>query len=87
MADTRRAQARTEAVATELARNADNARGRADAIERTLRDLGGLPALVGPMVGRATAVLKALAEQAQPFEEALLPTSPSNTSCSTAPGI
>ncbi|NKR49349.1 ferritin-like domain-containing protein [Rhodococcus hoagii] len=72
LADTRRAQARTEAVATELARNADNARGRADAIERTLRDLGGLPALVGPMVGRATAVLKALAEQAQPFEEALL---------------
>lgn len=72
LADTRRTQARTEAVATELARNADNARGRADAIERALRELGGLPALVGPLIGRATAVVKTLAEQGQPFDEALL---------------
>ncbi|QCQ93753.1 ferritin-like domain-containing protein [Rhodococcus sp. SGAir0479] len=72
VAETRRAQARTEAVATELAENADNARGRAEAIERSLRDLGGLPALVGPLLGRAAAAVKALTEQAQPFEEALL---------------
>lgn len=72
VADTRRAQARTEAVATELAENAENARGRADAIERALRDLGGLPPLVGPLLGRAAAAMKTLAEQAQPFDEALL---------------
>lgn len=72
VAGTRRAQARTEAVATELARNADNARGRADAIEQALRELGGLPDLVGPLFGRAAAAIKTLAEQAQPFDEALL---------------
>lgn len=72
VADTRRTQARTEAVADELARNATNARGRADAIERALRELGGLPALVGPLLGRAAAAVKALTEQAQPFDEALL---------------
>jgi len=72
VADARRAQARTEAVATELARNADNARGRADAIERALRELGGLPALVGPWLGRAAAAVKTMTEQAQPFDEALL---------------
>jgi len=72
VADARRAQARTEAVATELARNADNARGRADAIERALRELGGLPALVGPLLGRAAAAVKTMTEQAQPFDEALL---------------
>lgn len=72
VADARRAQARTEAVATELARNAENARGRADAIERALRELGGLPALVGPLLGRAAAAVKTMTEQAQPFDEALL---------------
>ncbi|PTR32348.1 hypothetical protein C8K36_1011400 [Rhodococcus sp. OK519] len=72
VADTRRTQARTEAVATELAQNADNARGRADAIERALRELGGLPALVGPLLGRAAAAVKTMTEQAQPFDEALL---------------
>lgn len=72
VADTRRAQARTDAVATELARNADNARGRADAIERALRELGGLPAHVGPLLGRAAAAIKTMTEQAQPFDEALL---------------
>ncbi|MFM1722405.1 ferritin-like domain-containing protein [Rhodococcus sp. PAM 2766] len=72
VADARRAQARTEAVATELARNAENARGRADAIERALRELGGLPALVGPWLGRAAAAVKTMTEQAQPFDEALL---------------
>ncbi|QKT11701.1 ferritin-like domain-containing protein [Rhodococcus sp. W8901] len=72
VADTRRAQARTEAVATELARNADNARDRTDAIERALRELGGLPDLVGPLLGRAASAVKTVTEQAQPFDEALL---------------
>lgn len=72
VAETRRAQARTDAVATELTENADNARGRADDIEQALRDLGGMPALVGPLLGRAAAAVKAMTEQAQPFDEALL---------------
>ncbi len=72
IADTRRAQARTEAVATELTENADNARGRADNIERALRELGGRPSLVAPLLGRAAAAFKTVTEQMQPFDEALL---------------
>lgn len=71
-AQTRTAQARTEAVRTELAQNASNGRDRADAIESALRDLGGLPDVVGPLVGRTLALFKTLGEQAQPFDEALL---------------
>ncbi len=72
VAETRIAQARTEAVGRELTRNADNARARAEAIETAIRDLGGVPEVVGPLLGRAVAAIKALAEQAQPFDEALL---------------
>lgn len=72
IAETRIAQARTDAVRAELTQNAANGRARADAIESTLRDLGGLPDVVGPLVGRTLALFKTLAEQAQPFDEALL---------------
>lgn len=72
IAETRVAQARTDAVRAELTQNALNGRARADAIESTLRDLGGLPDVVGPLVGRTLALFKTLAEQAQPFDEALL---------------
>lgn len=72
VAETRVAQARTEAVRIELERNADNGRERAEAIERAIRDLGGLPDIIGPFIGRAAAAVKALTEQAQPFDEALL---------------
>ncbi|WP_067686144.1 hypothetical protein [Nocardia jejuensis] len=72
IAETRRAQARTEAVERELAENADNARARAAAIESALRELGGVPHLIGPFIGRAAGVVKAMGEQAQPFDEALL---------------
>lgn len=72
IAETRIAQARTEAVRRELSENADNARARAEAIEAALRELGGVPELVGPFLGRAAAMVKALVEQAQPFDEALL---------------
>ncbi|MET8799264.1 ferritin-like domain-containing protein [Nocardia sp. NPDC004568] len=71
-AETRMAQARTDAVRRELSENADNARARAETIEAALRDLGGVPQLTGPLLGRAAAVVKALVEQAQPFDEALL---------------
>ncbi|MDJ0394157.1 ferritin-like domain-containing protein [Rhodococcus sp. G-MC3] len=72
VAESRVIQARTEAVRTELTQNASNGRDRAEAIESTLRDLGGLPDVVGPLVGRTLALFKTLAEQAQPFDEALL---------------
>lgn len=72
VAETRLAQARTEAVQRELRQNASNARDRSVAIEKAIRELGGVPDLVGPFLGRAAAAVKALTEQAQPFDEALL---------------
>ena len=48
VAETRVAQARTEAVRRELLENAENARGRAEAIDAAIRDLGGIPELIGP---------------------------------------
>lgn len=72
VAETRIAQARTEAVRRELTENAANGRARAEAIEAAIRDLGGFPDVVGPFLGRAAAAVKALTEQAQPFSEALL---------------
>jgi hypothetical protein len=71
IAETRVAQARTEAVRKELTENADNARERALAIAGAIRDLGGAPDVLGPIVGRAAAAFKALTEQAEPFSEAL----------------
>jgi hypothetical protein len=72
VAETRVAQARTEAVRRELTQNAENGRIRAQAIEKAIRDLGGFPDTIGPFFGRAAAAVKALTEQAQPFDEALL---------------
>ncbi len=72
VAETRVAQARTDAVRTELQRNANNGRIRAEAIEKAIRDLGGFPDVIGPFLGRAAAAVKALTEQAEPFDEALL---------------
>jgi hypothetical protein len=72
VAETRVAQARTEAVRRELAQNAANGRERAESIEEAIRALGGHPDVIGPFLGRAAAAVKALTEQAQPFDEALL---------------
>lgn len=72
VAETRITQARTEAVRRELTQNAENGRIRAEAIEKAIRDLGGFPDTIGPFLGRAAAAVKALTEQAQPFDEALL---------------
>jgi hypothetical protein len=72
VAETRVAQARTDAVRTELTQNAENGRIRAEAIEKAIRDLGAFPDVIGPFLGRAAAAVKALTEQAQPFDEALL---------------
>jgi hypothetical protein len=72
VAETRVAQARTDAVRTELEQNAANGRLRAEAVEQAIRDLGGFPDVIGPFLGRAAAAVKALTEQAAPFDEALL---------------
>jgi hypothetical protein len=72
IAETRITQARSEAVKRELTQNADNGRARAEAIEAAIRDLGGFPDVLGPLFGRAAAAVKALTEQAEPFDEALL---------------
>jgi hypothetical protein len=72
IAETRVAQARTEAVRRELTQNAANGRDRAEAIDAAIRQLGGFPDVIGPFLGRAAAAIKALTEQAQPFDEALL---------------
>ncbi|MBC2644551.1 MULTISPECIES: ferritin-like domain-containing protein [unclassified Rhodococcus (in: high G+C Gram-positive bacteria)] len=72
VADTRIGQARTEAVRRELSENADNARARAEAVDAAIRELGGVPELIGPFLGRAAAAVKTMVEQAQPFDEALL---------------
>jgi len=72
VAETRIAQARTDAVRRELTQNAENGRIRAATIEQTIRELGGFPDVIGPFLGRAAAAVKALTEQAEPFDEALL---------------
>jgi len=72
VARTRVGQARTDAVRRELSENADNAAARTKAITEQLRDLGGVPDVVTPAVGRLAAVLKATLEQGEPIEEALL---------------
>ncbi|MBV8861213.1 MAG: ferritin-like domain-containing protein [Mycobacterium sp.] len=72
IAETRIAQARTEAVRRELSQNAAHGRERAQAIEAAIRELGGFPDVIGPFLGRAAAAVKALTEQAEPFDEALL---------------
>jgi hypothetical protein len=72
VARTRISQARTDAVRRELTQNADNAMERTRLITAELRELGGVPDVVTPAVGRLAAVLKATFEQAEPLEEALL---------------
>src|SRR5687767_11519739 len=71
VARTRISQARTDAVRRELTQNADNAGKRSLEIVEALRSTGGVPDVVTPAFGRASAILKATFEQAAPFEEAL----------------
>lgn len=72
IAQVRRAQARDEATEKELARNADNCDDRALRLTQAVRDLGGVPDVLGAAIGRAAAVAKSQVEQGQPFAEALL---------------
>ncbi|MGU3294873.1 DUF892 family protein [Williamsia sp. M5A3_1d] len=72
VAQTRIAQARTDAVRRELTQNAENARGRAESIQQVLRDQGASRTALRPLLGRLGALGKALAEQVAPLDEALL---------------
>ena len=71
IAQTRQAQARDEAVRDELATNAANAQERAQLIAAALRELGGVPDVLTPTLGRATALAKTVVEQGQPIAAAL----------------
>lgn len=66
------AQATTDAVRRELEQNADNGVARLELLLRTIRDLGGVPDVVTPVIGRVSALVKSQVEQASPLEEALL---------------
>jgi hypothetical protein len=66
------AQARTDAVRRELTENGDNAEQRTHLIAEQIRQLGGVPDVVTPVIGRLTALFKSTIEQAEPFDEALL---------------
>ncbi|WP_127784415.1 ferritin-like domain-containing protein [Rhodococcus sp. X156] len=72
IAQARQAQARTDAVRRELAENEKNSRTRALQIERVLRDVGGVPDVVSPLLGRLAAMVKTVVEQAEPLDGALL---------------
>ncbi len=72
IAQARQAQARTDAVRRELAQNEKNARTRSTQISNTLRELGGVPNVVSPVLGRLAALVKAVVEQAEPLDGALL---------------
>lgn len=65
-------QARTEAVRRELSQNADHAAERTTALLAALRELGGVPDVVTPALGRLSGLAKTALEQADPLEEALL---------------
>jgi hypothetical protein len=72
IAQTRISQARTDAVRRELVQNSEKARDRAVLIAETLRDLGGVPDVLTPALGRLTALFKAGVDQVEPLSEALL---------------
>jgi hypothetical protein len=72
LAKARTAQAGSEAVRRELEQNAKKAHERAELLERTIRDLGGIPDVTAPVVGRVGALVKSTLDQPQPMVEALL---------------
>ncbi len=71
VAQTRLMQARDDSVRQELMTNAANAQERAQLIAAALRELGGVPDVITPALGRVTALAKALVEQGQPLAGAL----------------
>ena len=72
IAHARRGQARSGRIAEELAENAGNCDERALLLAEAIRDLGGVPDVVGTVTGRLAAAAKLLVEQGQPISDALL---------------
>jgi hypothetical protein len=72
IAQARRAQATTDAIERELSANADKCNDRLRLINTAVRDLGGVPDMVGAAVGRASTAAKLATEQGQPLEDVLL---------------
>jgi len=71
IAEVRRAQAATEDVERELAANADKCRERSQLLTAAIRDLDGVPDVVGVGAGRLAAAAKSTVEQGQDLVEAL----------------
>ena len=71
IAQTRRAQAATPEVERELAANAGKCRERTRLLTAAVRDLGGVPDVVGAGAGRFVATVKSTVEQGQDLVEAL----------------
>ena len=72
VAQLRRAQAASDDVDTELARNADRADRRTRLLAEAIRALDGFPDVVGVAVGRVAAVTKGALDQGQTLSDALL---------------
>lgn len=72
IAQTRQAQARDDSTRRELADNAAESRRRADQIRAAIRNLGGVPDVVGVAFGRLGALAKTQFEQGQTLTDALL---------------
>jgi bacterioferritin (cytochrome b1) len=72
IAETRRAQATTEAIERELAANADKGRERSRLLTDAIRRHGGVPDATGMAVGRLAANAKAMMEQGQDFVDAVM---------------
>ena len=72
IAQIRIGQARTDAVRRELTENGENAVKRTELLLQAVRDLGGVPDVVSPAIGRLAGVFKAAIDQPQLLDEALL---------------
>ena len=72
IATVRRTQAASTPIADELAANARKAGERLALLSGSVRQLGGVPDLVGPLVGRAGALLQTQLNQVQTLQGALL---------------
>ena len=72
IAQTRQSQARDEATRQELENNAKESMERSQQLRGAIRDLGGVPDLLGIALGRAGAMAKTQFEQGQLFTDALL---------------
>lgn len=71
VAQSRQVLARNDGVRQQFRANAANAQQRTQLIAAALRELGGVPDVITPVLGRATALVKTVVEQAQPLTGAL----------------